>query len=67
MGNRILHVESVLNSSNSRPLERGSSLFAHFDTDRMMYHHRDVEKDLKYGSLKPEPGRFRQSSTPFES
>ncbi len=45
-------------TSNSRPLERGSSLLAHFDTDWLMDHHRDVEKGLKYGWLKPKPPDF---------
>ena len=31
--------------SNSRSLECDSSWFAHFDSDRMIRHHRDVEKD----------------------
>ena len=53
--------------SNSRSLECDSSLFAHFDSDRMMRHHRDVVKDLKYGLPKAKPARFRPSSTSFES
>ena len=28
----------------------------------MIRHHRDVEKDLRYGLLEPEPARFRRSS-----
>ena len=49
-------------SSNSRPSECDSSRFAHFDSDKMIRHHRDVEKDLRYGLLEPEPARFRRSS-----
>ena len=37
-------------SSNSRSLEGDSSWFAHFDSDSMIRHHRDVEKDSRYGS-----------------
>jgi len=48
--------------SNSRPSECDSSWFAHFDSDKMIRHHRDVEKDLRYGLLEPEPARFRRSS-----
>ena len=33
--------------SNSRPSECDSSWFAHFDSDKMIRHHRDVEKDLR--------------------
>src|SRR5208337_3396600 len=44
--------------SNSRPSECDSSWFAHFDSDKMIRHHRDVEKDLRYGLLEPEPARF---------
>ncbi len=54
-------------SSNSRSLECDSSWFAHFDSDRMIRHHRDVEKDMRYGLLEPDPARFRRSSTFFES
>ena len=54
-------------SSNSRPSECNSSWFAHFDSDKMMRHHRDVEKDLRYGLLEPEPARFRRSSACFGS
>ena len=53
--------------SNSRPSECNSSWFAHFDSDKMMRHHRDVEKDLRYGLLEPEPARFRRSSACFGS
>ena len=53
--------------SNSRPSERDSSWFAHFDSDKMMRHHRDVEKDLRYGLLEPEPARFWRSSACFGS
>ena len=53
--------------SNSRPSECDSSWFAHFDSDKMMRHHRDVEKDLRYGLLEPEPARFRRSSACFGS
>src|SRR5271157_1839208 len=35
------------NISNSRSLECDSSWFAHFDSDRMIRHHRDVEKDIE--------------------
>ena len=38
--------ELMLQSSNSRPLEYDSSWLAHFDSDRMIRHHRDVAKDL---------------------
>ena len=54
-------------SSNSRPSECDSSWFAHFDSDKMMRHHRDVEKDLRYGLLEPEPARFWRSSACFGS
>ena len=54
-------------SSNSRPSECDSSWFAHFDSDKMIRHHRDVEKDLRYGLLEPEPTRFRRSSACFGS
>ena len=54
-------------NSNSRPSECNSSWFAHFDSDKMMRHHRDVEKDLRYGLLEPEPARFRRSSACFGS
>ena len=54
-------------TSNSRPSECNSSWFAHFDSDKMMRHHRDVEKDLRYGLLEPEPARFRRSSACFGS
>ena len=53
--------------SNSRPSECDSSWFAHFDSDKMIRHHRDVEKDLRYGLLEPEPARFRRSSACFGS
>ena len=53
--------------SNSRPSECDSSWFAHFDSDKMMRHHRDVEKDLRYGLLEPEPARFWRSSACFGS
>src|SRR5271166_1754980 len=33
----------------------------------MMRHHRDVEKDLRYGLLEPEPARFWRSSACFGS
>ena len=33
----------------------------------MIRHHRDVEKDMRYGLLEPNPARFRRSSTFFES
>ena len=56
-----------LYSGNSRSLECDSSWFAHFDSDRMIRHHRDVEKDMRYGLLEPDPARFRRSSTFFES
>src|SRR5271157_1548554 len=35
--------------SNSRPFQCDSSWFAHFDSGRMIRHHRDVEKDLRDG------------------
>ena len=35
-----------LDNSNSRPLEYDSSWLAHFDSDRMLRHLRDVAKDL---------------------
>ena len=54
-------------TSNSRPSECDSSWFAHFDSDKMMRHHRDVEKDLRYGLLEPEPARFWRSSACFGS
>ena len=57
----------LLVPSNSRPSECNSSWFAHFDSDKMMRHHRDVEKDLRYGLLEPEPARFRRSSACFGS
>ena len=53
--------------SNSRPSECDSSWFAHFDSDKMMRYHRDVEKDLRYGLLEPEPARFWRSSACFGS
>ena len=53
--------------SNSRPSECDSSWFAHFDSDKMIRHHRDVEKDLRYGLLEPEPARFWRSSACFGS
>src|SRR5271157_1089584 len=54
-------------ASHSRPSECDSSWFAHFDSDKMIRHHRDVEKDLRYGLLEPEPTRFRRSSACFGS
>src|SRR5450759_1966611 len=33
----------------------------------MLRHHWDVEKDLRYWLLEPEPARFRRSSAFFES
>src|SRR5271166_946774 len=62
---RISH--NWLMDSNSRPSECDSSWFAHFDSDKMMRHHRDVEKDLRYGLLEPEPARFWRSSACFGS
>src|SRR5208337_54799 len=63
----VLDGRAVGKSSNSRPSECDSSWFAHFDSDKMMRHHRDVEKDLRYGLLEPEPARFRRSSAGFGS
>ncbi len=60
-------IEIDIDCSNSRPLEWDSSWFAHFDGDRMIRHHRDVEKDLRCGLLGPEPARFRRSSACFGS
>src|SRR5208283_1315905 len=53
--------------SNSRPCECDSSWIAHFDGDRLIRHHRDVEKGLRCGLLGPEPARFRRSSACFGS
>ena len=53
--------------SNSRPSKCDSSRFAHFDSDKMIRHHRDVEKDWRYGLLEPEPARFRRWSACFGS
>ena len=60
-------IQNQTTVSNSRPSECNSSWFAHFDSDKMMRHHRDVEKDLRYGLLEPEPARFRRSSACFGS
>ena len=60
-----LHKKSItvcVMDSNSRPCECDSSWIAHFDGDRMIRHHRDVEKGLRCGLLGPEPARFRRSS-----
>ena len=60
-------IHSLTDFSNSRPSECDSSWFAHFDSDKMIRHHRDVEKDLRYGLLEPEPARFWRSSACFGS
>ena len=67
--NELRRVDAKIQSlaSNSRPSECDSSWFAHFDSDKMMRHHRDVEKDLRYGLLEPEPARFWRSSACFGS
>ena len=65
--NTLEMIQRQFGISNSRSLECDSSWFAHFDSDRMIRHHRDVEKDMRYGLLEPDPARFRRSSTFFES
>ena len=63
----LIRAERCQKYSNSRPCECDSSWIAHFDGDRMIRHHRDVEKGLRCGLLEPEPGRFRRSSACFGS